>query len=115
MPGLLRAVGRTAVIAGTATHVSNNVSRRQQNRWAEKDQQAYDAQAYEQQQQYAPPPQQYAPAPVQYAPAPPAPAPAAAAPEADLTAQLAQLGSLHSSGVLSDAEFASAKAKLLGL
>jgi hypothetical protein len=114
MPGLLRAVGRTAVIAGTATHVSNNVSRRQQNRWAEKDQQAYDAQAYEQQ-QYAPPPPQYAPAPVQYAPAPPAPAPAAAAPEADLTAQLAQLGSLHSSGVLSDAEFTSAKAKLLGL
>ena len=114
MPGLLRAVGRTAVIAGTATHVSNNVSRRQQNRWAEKDQQAYDAQASEQQ-QYAPPPPQYAPAPVQYAPAPPAPAPAAAAPEADLTAQLAQLGSLHSSGVLSDAEFASAKAKLLGL
>jgi len=114
MPGLLRAVGRTAVIAGTATHVSNNVSRRQQNRWAEKDQQAYDAQAYEQQ-QYAPPPPQYAPAPVQYAPAPPAPAPAAAPPEADLTSQLAQLGSLHSSGVLSDAEFASAKAKLLGL
>lgn len=117
MPGLLRGVARTAVIAGTATHVSNNVSRRQQNRWAEKDQQAYEAQAYEQQ-QYAPPPPQYAPAPVQYAPAPPAPpapAPAAAAPEADLTAQLAQLGSLHSSGVLSDAEFASAKAKLLGL
>ena len=116
MPGLLRAVGRTAVIAGTATHVSNNVSRRQQNRWAEKNQQAYEAQAPEQQ-QYAPPPPQYAPAPVQYAPAPPAPpAPApAAAPEVDLTAQLAQLGSLHTSGVLSDAEFASAKAKILGL
>ena len=107
MPGLLRAVGRTAVIAGTATHVSNNVSRRQQNRWAEKDQQSYDAQAYEQ--------QQYAPPPPQYAPAPPAPAPAAAAPEADLTALLAQLGSLHTSGVLSDAEFASVKAKILGL
>ena len=114
MPGLLRAVGRTAVIAGTATHVSNNVSRRQQNRWAEKDQQAYESQAYEQQ-QYAPPPPQYAPAPPVYAPAPPAPAPAAAAPEVDLTAQLAQLGSLHTSGVLSDAEFASAKAKILGL
>jgi len=120
MPGLLRAVGRTAVIAGTATHVSNNVSRRQQNRWAEKDQQANEAQAYEQQQYAPPPPQyaqapQYAPPPPQYAPAPPAPAPAAAAPEADLTAQLAQLGSLHTSGVLSDAEFASAKAKILGL
>ena len=109
MPGLLRAVGRTAVIAGTATHVSNNVSRRQQNRWAEKDQQAYG------QQQYAPPPPQYAPAPVHYAPAPPAPAPAAAAPEVDMTAQLTQLGALHSSGVLSDAEFAAAKAQLLGL
>ena len=115
MPGLLRAVGRTAVIAGTATHVSNNVSRRQQNRWAEKDQQAYEAQAYEQQQYAPPPPPQYAPAPVQYAPAPPAPAPAAAAPELDMTAQLTQLGALHSSGVLSDAEFASAKAKLLGI
>jgi hypothetical protein len=50
---------------------------------------------------------------VQYAPAPPAPP--APAPAADLTAQLAQLGSLHTSGVLSDAEFASAKAKILGL
>jgi len=114
MPGLLRGVARTAVIAGTATHVSNNVSRRQQNRWAEKDQQAYESQAYEQQ-QYAPPPPQYAPAPVHYAPAPPAPAPAAAAPEVDMTAQLTQLGALHSSGVLSDAEFAAAKAQLLGL
>ena len=54
MPGLLRGVARTAVIAGTATHVSNNVSRRQANRWAEQDQ----AQSYEEA-----PPQQAAPAP----------------------------------------------------
>lgn len=40
MPGLLRGVARTAVIAGTATHVSNNVSRRQANRWAEKEEQS---------------------------------------------------------------------------
>jgi len=40
MPGLLRGVARTAVIAGTATHVSNNVSRRQANRWAAEEQPA---------------------------------------------------------------------------
>jgi hypothetical protein len=38
MPGLLRGVARTAVIAGTATHVSNNVSRRQAERWAQQNQ-----------------------------------------------------------------------------
>ena len=53
MPGLLRGVARTAVVAGTATAVSNRVSRRQANRWADQDQQAYE----QQQQQYAPPPQ----------------------------------------------------------
>jgi hypothetical protein len=41
MPGLLRGVARTAVIAGTATEVSNRVSRRQANRWASQEQQAY--------------------------------------------------------------------------
>jgi hypothetical protein len=57
MPGLLRGVARTAVIAGTATAVSNRVSRRQANRWAAQDQQAYGAPAYEQQPAYdAPPP-----------------------------------------------------------
>jgi hypothetical protein len=54
MPGLLRGVARTAVIAGTATAVSNRVSRRQANRWASQDQQAYQEQAY-QQQAYAEP------------------------------------------------------------
>jgi hypothetical protein len=51
MPGLLRGVARTAVIAGTATAVSNRVSRRQANRWAGQQQQAYESQAYEQPQQ----------------------------------------------------------------
>ena len=89
MPGLLRGGARTAVVAGTATAVSNRVSRRQGERWA---QQA--------------PPQQYAE---------PAPAPApAAAPAADPIAQLKELGELRDSGVLTDEEFAAQKAKILG-
>jgi hypothetical protein len=108
MPGLIRGVARTAVVAGTATAVSNNVSRRQANRWAEKEQA-----------QYAPPPQQYAAPPPQYAPppqqvvyaAPPAAAPAA--PEVDIVAELTKLGELKGAGVLTDAEFEAAKAKLL--
>lgn len=108
MPGLLRGVARTAVIAGTATAVSNNVSRRQAGRWAQQEQQ----QAYAQQQQY--PPQQYAP--VQEAPsAPPAQAPAAA-PDADPTiAKIKELASLKDQGVLSEEEFSAAKARLLGI
>jgi hypothetical protein len=84
---LLRGVARTAVIAGTATAVSNRVSRRQANRWAaEEDAQAQPA--YE-------------------------PAPAAAAPAADPLEQLKQLGELKASGVLTDAEFEAQKAKIL--
>ncbi len=95
MPGLIRAVGRTAAIAGTATVVSNRVSRRQANRWAAQDEQQQQ-QAYEQQQ-----------------PAP-APAPAPAAPSADDTlAQLKQLGELKQAGVLTDAEFEVQKQKIL--
>jgi hypothetical protein len=56
MPGLLRGVARTAVIAGTATAVSNRVSRRQANRWASQEQQAYQSQAYEQPPSYDAPP-----------------------------------------------------------
>ena len=88
MPGLIRGVARTAAIAGTATHVSNNVSRRQSNKWAEQNPQ---------------PEQQAAP---QQAPPPPPAAP-------DPLAQLKELGELHSSGVLTDEEFAAQKAKLL--
>ncbi len=94
MPGLIRGVARTAVIAGTATHVSNNVSRRQANRWAN---QAAAA---------APPPEAY------QQPAPP-PAPAAPPAEDDMLSQLERLGQLHQSGVLTDEEFAAQKARLL--
>jgi hypothetical protein len=98
--GLLRGVARTAVIAGTATSVSNRVSRRQANRWAAQDQ----PQEAPPQQQYAPPPQQ------QYAPPPP---PAPAGPSADSLAQLQQLGDLRASGVLTDAEFQAQKERIL--
>ena len=105
--GLLGMAARTAVVAGTATHVAGNVQRRQQRRWAEKD--AQEQQQYEEQQ----PPPQYAQQ--QYAPPPPPP-PAAAAPAGggDLVAQLKQLGELHSQGAITDEEFTAAKAKLLG-
>jgi putative oligomerization/nucleic acid binding protein/uncharacterized protein DUF3824 len=103
--GLLGGIARTAVVAGTATAVSNRVSRRQGNRWAEKDQQQADAQAYEEQQAV---PQQQA-----YAPPPPPPQPAAPA-QPDVLTQLQQLGELRSAGVLTEAEFAAQKAKILG-
>lgn len=108
MPGLIRGVARTAVVAGTATAVSNNVSRRQAGRWAEKDQQAQ-ADAYAQQQyQQA----QYAQQQAQYAPPPPPPVAAPAA-GTDLVGELTKLADLKAAGVLSDAEFEAAKAKLL--
>jgi hypothetical protein len=91
---------RTAVVAGTATAVSGNVQRRQ----AEKAQGQYEQQQYEQQQAAA-----------QQAAAQPAAAPQAAAPaEDDMMAKLQQLATLHSQGVLTDEEFAGAKAKILG-
>jgi Short C-terminal domain len=90
MPGLLRGVARTAAVAGTATAVSNRVSRRQAERWA-------------QQGDYIP---------ARMAP-PPESAPSATAPAAPID-QLKELGELHASGVLTDEEFAAQKAKLLG-
>ena len=93
MPGLLRGMARTAVVAGTATAVSNRVSRRQANRWSQ--QGGY---AEEPQQQYEP------------APAPPAAAP----PAADPIEQLKQLAELKNQGILTDEEFAAQKAKILG-
>jgi hypothetical protein len=102
MPGLVRGVARTAVVAGTATAVSNRVSRRQANRWAQQEPQP--AYGYYDQ---APPPQ---PPP----PAPPPPAPAPAGPSTDdKLSQLKQLGELKASGVLTDAEFEAQKAKIL--
>jgi hypothetical protein len=103
MPRLLRGMARTAVVAGTATAVSNRVSRRQANKWSE--QEAQQAPQY-----YEPAPQYYEPAP---APAPVAPPPAAPAAELPLE-QLKQLGALHEQGILTDEEFAEQKAKLLG-
>jgi hypothetical protein len=89
MPGLLRGIARTAVVAGTATAVSNRVSRRQANRWSEQDAAAYDEPAYQ-----APPP-----------------APAAAA---DPIQQLKDLADLKQQGILTEAEFAAQKARILG-
>ena len=107
MPGLLRGVARTAVVAGTATAVSNRVSRRQAGRWADQDQSQYAPEP-----QYAPPPQQYSAPPPQYAA--PAPAPAPAAPAEDLYEQLAKLGDLRDKGILTEAEFEVQKARVLG-
>lgn len=102
--GLFGMMARTAVVAGTATAVSNRVSRRQANKW----QQQADAQASEEQpQEQAPPPQQ------QYAP-PPAPAPAPAADSSSLVDELQKLASLKEQGILSEDEFTAAKTKLLG-
>jgi hypothetical protein len=100
--GLIGGVARTAVVAGTATAVSNRVSRRQAGRWAAQEEQQYQQQQY-QQQQY-----QQQPA---YAPPPPAPA---AADSDDVLDQLERLGELHDKGVLTDQEFAAQKARLLG-
>lgn len=81
---LLRGVARTAVIAGTATAVSNRVSRRQANRWSQEEQAQYQE-----------------------------PAPMAAEPAPDPLEQLKQLGELKTAGVLTDAEFEAQKAKIL--
>jgi hypothetical protein len=91
VPGLLRGVARTAVVAGTATAVSNRVSRRQANRWQR--QGYYDE-----------------PAPAYQEPPPPPPA----APAADPIEQLQKLAALKDQGILTDEEFAAQKAKLLG-
>jgi len=111
MPGLLRGVARTAVVAGTASAVAGRVNHHQQEKWAGQDQQQYAQQPQYAQPQYAPPPPQYVePAPV-YAPPPPPAAPAA--PAVDPIEQLTKLGALHEQGVLTDAEFAAEKAKIL--
>ncbi len=90
MPGLLRGVARTAVIAGTATTVSNRVSRRQGQRWAAQEEQQVAAQ-----------------------PVPAAPAPQPAGEQSTID-QLKELGQLKEQGILTEEEFAAQKAKLLG-
>jgi hypothetical protein len=116
MPGLIRGVARTAVVAGTATAVSNRVSRRQAGRWADQEQQqAYEQQPPPQQYQQQPPPPQYQQPVVVYQAPPPA-AEAEPAPGPDMTAKLAQLqqlGELKSQGILTEAEFEAQKQRIL--
>lgn len=105
-------VARTAVVAGTATAVVGGVSRHQ----AGKQEQAADAAAYQQQQQEAQMQAMAQQAAAQQAAAQAAAAPppaAAPAPANDLTSQLQQLAALKEQGILSDEEFAAAKAKLI--
>ena len=93
--GLLRMAARTAVVAGTATAVSGRVARRQNERWADQDQAQYEQQMGQQaiaQQQYGAP-----------------------QPASDPNAELQNLANLHTQGVLTDEEFAAAKAKILGI
>lgn len=85
MPGLLRGMARTAVVAGTATHVSNNVSRRQAQKWSQED--------------------------AQQAPAATVQAPDAD----DQMAQLEKLGELKANGILTEEEFTAKKKQILGL
>ncbi|HSW79539.1 MAG TPA: SHOCT domain-containing protein [Candidatus Saccharimonadales bacterium] len=89
MPGLLRGLARTAAIAGTATAVSNRVSRRQYNKWSAQDQQAEEEQDQGQQ--------------------------AEQAPVDDTTAQLEQLAQLKNQGILTEEEFTAKKKQILGI
>ena len=111
-PGLIGMAARTAVVAGTATAVSGSVQRHQQ----EKAQGQYDQQQYEAAQQQAQIDAAAQAAAAQYAQPAPAPAAAPAAPAGgvDIVAELTKLASLKDAGILSDEEFAAAKAKLLG-
>jgi hypothetical protein len=86
MPGLLRGVARTAVVAGTATAVSNRVSRRQARRWGAQDQGACSDE----------------PEPAPQQPAAP-----------DVVTQLRELAQLRTDGILTDEEFAAEKSKIL--
>lgn len=92
-PGLIGAAARTAVVAGTATAVSGRVRRRQEERYAAEDMQAYQAQAYE--------------------PAPAAPAPAAD--EGGYAAEIEKLAHLRNEGILTEDEFQAKKKQLLGI
>jgi Short C-terminal domain len=95
MPGLLRGIARTAVVAGTATAVSNRVSRRQAERWQRRGTDPYNQPAYQE------PPPQYEPAPEP-------------GPQPDMVQQLKDLAELRDQGVLTEEEFAAQKARILG-
>jgi len=108
MPGLLRGMARTAVVAGTATAVSNRVSRRQAEKWSDQGQEympsrVYPAEGYPQQQQGYPQEayQQQAPPPVQDD-------------RERQIAQLKELAELKEQGILTEEEFAAQKAQILG-
>lgn len=88
MPRLIRTVARTAVVAGTATAVSNRVSRRQDSHWSAQEQS----------------PQELAP---------PAAPPAQVDDYDARLAQLKELGALHDQGILNDVEFETQKRRLL--
>ena len=90
--GLLRMAARTAVVAGTATAVSGRVARRQNEKWEAQDQAEYEQQVGQQ-----------------------AMAQQATQPASDPNAELQNLANLHTQGVLTDEEFAAAKAKILGI
>jgi membrane protease subunit (stomatin/prohibitin family) len=90
--GLLRMAARTAVVAGTATAVSGRVARRQNEKWEAQDQAQYEQQVGQQTM-----------------------AQQAAPPASDPNAELQNLANLHTQGVLTDEEFAAAKAKILGI
>jgi hypothetical protein len=95
MPGLLRGIARTAVVAGTATAVSNRVSRRQATRWQSQGSDPYGR----------PEPAYQEPAPQYAAPPPP--------PQQDLVQQLKDLADLKAQGILTEEEFAAQKARIL--
>ena len=94
--GLIGGMARTAVVAGTATAVSNRVSRRQANRWASQGQQQQEPQGYAQEERYDAPPQA-----------------AQSSGGGDMLDQLKKLGELKEAGVLTDEEFATQKARIL--
>lgn len=104
MPGLIRGVARTAVVAGTASAVHGRVQRRQAEKFADRDAQiaAQQNAAYQQQVAYQPPP-----------PPPPAPAQESAG-GADVVGQLKALAELRDQGILTEQEFAAQKSKILG-
>lgn len=110
MPGLLRGIVRTAVVAGTASAVNGRVQRHQARKFADSDAEIYAnrEQAYEQQMAAQGGYQQAAPAPA------PAPPPPPAASESNVIEQLKQLAELKDQGILTDEEFAAQKAKILG-
>ena len=95
MPGLLRGIARTAVVAGTATAVSNRVSRRQAQRWQSQGSSPYDQPSYQE------PPPQYEPQPQPTA-------------QPDMVQQLKDLAALKDQGILTEEEFAAQKARILG-